>query len=134
MKDSGVYSLIIRLKKDQKITIGKLGKISFKKGFYIYTGSALNGLTARVERHRKKKKKKFWHIDYLLNSKHAKISEVFMIKTNKKIECKLNKIISVLPKANPIKNFGCSDCRCKTHLYYFEDKDLINFLKNVKLT
>ena len=131
--DSGIYSLIIRLTKDQEIKIGKLGKMKFKRGFYIYTGSALNGLKARIERHRKKQKKKFWHIDYLLASKHAKMCQVITIKTNKKLECRLSKIVSSLAGAEPVKRFGCSDCKCKSHLSYFEESSLVKFLKNVKL-
>lgn len=117
--DSGIYSLIIRLEKDQSIRIGRSGKINFKKGFYIYTGSALNGLKARIERHRNKNKRLFWHIDYLLSSRYAKLCEVIAIRTDKKFECKLNSIISSLPNAQPIKKFGCSDCSCRSHLIYF---------------
>lgn len=106
MKDSGIYSLIMKLKRGSTIKVGKLRKIKFKKGFYIYTGSALNGLKARIERHRRKRKKKFWHIDYLLGSRYAKISQVISIKTNKEFECKLNKIVSSLPNAKPIRGFG----------------------------
>ncbi len=102
----------------------------FPKGFYIYTGSALNGLKARISRHRRKQKKKFWHIDYLLASKNAKILEVIAIETDKRLECRLNGIISSLP--NPqffAKGFGCSDCKCKSHLVYFGAEDLANQAK-----
>ena len=119
MKDSGVYSLIIKLNKDQILKIDRLGKIEFKKGLYIYTGSAMNGLKSRVKRHIRKKKKKFWHIDYFLASEHAKISDILLIRTDKKIECGLNSIIANLPNAKMIKGFGCSDCSCKSHLVYF---------------
>jgi len=126
--DSGVYTLIIKLDKNQVIKIGELGRLDFKKGFYIYTGSALKGLKKRIERHRKKQKKLFWHIDYLLANKHSKILQIMAIKTKKKLECKLNKIISSLPNAKAVKKFGCSDCKCKTHLYYFDEVNLAKFL------
>jgi Uri superfamily endonuclease len=128
LKDSRIYSLIVKLDKNQKIKIGKLGRINFKKGFYIYTGSALNGLRKRIERYRKKQKKLLWHMDYLLANKNAKIVEVFIIKTNKKLECRLNKVISTLSNAISIMGFGCSDCGCDTHLYYFDEVDLAKFL------
>lgn len=129
MKDSGVYALIIRMNKNQRLKIGKLGNFKFSKGFYIYTGSALNGLAARINRHRRKQKKFFWHIDYLLNSKHSHISEVLTIRTSKRLECQLNRIISELPNAKIVaKKFGCLDCNCKTHLYYFSDLDLKRLL------
>ena len=62
----GTYCLIIQLKKDSRIEIGKLGLLNFDKGYYVYVGSALNSLEARLERHLKTEKKLFWHVDYLL--------------------------------------------------------------------
>lgn len=120
MKDSGIYSLVIKLDNGQTIKIGKLRKQKFKKGFYVYTGSALNGLEARIARHKRKTKKLFWHIDYMLASKQAKIFKVFTIQTNKRMECEFNRIIQTSPHAKAIvKGFGCSDCNCKSHLVYF---------------
>ncbi|MDI6807052.1 MAG: GIY-YIG nuclease family protein [Candidatus Aenigmarchaeota archaeon] len=127
----GVYCLIIRLDKEQKIKIGSLGEVKFPKGFYVYTGSALKGLRARINRHRKKQKKLFWHIDYFLASKHAKVSKAIAIRTNKRLECKLNKAVSNLPNAKVlVKGFGCSDCSCKSHLVYFGNKSLAGLLKS----
>jgi Uri superfamily endonuclease len=121
--DTGVYSLLIELKKNQKIRIGNLGKFEFPKGFYIYTGSAMNDLEKRIERHLKKKKKKFWHIDYLLSNKNAQIISILKIKTKQKIECRLNE--TILKKLNGkflIEKFGSSDCNCKSHLIYLGNK------------
>lgn len=52
----GTYSLILELERDQYIEIGKLGKFLFKKGYYVYNGSALGGF-GRVKYHLKKNKK-----------------------------------------------------------------------------
>ncbi|MEM5772896.1 MAG: GIY-YIG nuclease family protein [Candidatus Aenigmatarchaeota archaeon] len=123
----GVYSLFIELGKDQEIKIGKLGKFKFPKGFYIYTGSALNNLEARLERHVKKQKKKFWHIDYLLANKNAKIISVLKIDTSSKLECKLNQTILKNLKASfLVKKFGSSDCNCESHLIYLKTNPLKN--------
>lgn len=112
----GIYLLLIGLKKNISIQIGNLGKIKFNKGNYIYVGSAQNNLEKRIKRHFKKNKNKFWHIDYLLTNKNAKIKEVFYKLTKtKEEECKVAQIISKYAKA--IKNFGCSDCKCKSHLF-----------------
>lgn len=54
----GSYILVIQLKEDQKIQIGKLSRIHFSKGLYVYIGSALNGLEQRLNRHLRKGKKK----------------------------------------------------------------------------
>lgn len=115
--NKGVYLLFISLNKDKKIRIGKLGSCLFPEGYYCYVGSALNNLGKRIERHKSKNKKLKWHIDYFLQ--HAKIIKVKKIKTTEKIECLLSKKISKFSNSS-IKGFGCSDCRCSSHLYYFK--------------
>lgn len=115
----GCYCLIINLKNDSKIKIGKkLGNIEFKKGYYVYVGSAMNSLTARIDRHLSDYKKMHWHVDYLL--KKAEVSDVIYNQSRRKIECDLSKYIST--QSEGIKNFGCSDCECESHLYYFKNK------------
>lgn len=115
----GCYCLIIELSESSKIKIGKkLGKIEFEKGHYVYVGSAMNSLTARIERHLSEDKKMHWHVDYLL--KKAEITEVIYNESKRKIECDLSRFIST--KSEGITGFGCSDCDCKSHLYYFKSK------------
>ena len=121
VKMKGTYVLIIELRVDTKIRIGKLGIIQLQKGFYAYIGSALNGLNARIERHIRKEKKFHWHIDYLLDK--AKIKEIIYAETNEKKECDIAKMLERNFKS--IKNFGSSDCRCESHLFFSGDfKDL----------
>ena len=55
--NSGIYSLIIKLTKSSSITIGKLGRFKFPKGYYIYTGSAEKNLSQRIDRHKRKNNK-----------------------------------------------------------------------------
>jgi Uri superfamily endonuclease len=110
----GSYILVIELKENKTLQIGKLGKIFFKKGFYLYVGSALNGLEKRVQRHLKKDKKIHWHIDYLL--RYAKIISVYYQESNKKEECIIAKKLA--NKLSSIPGFGCSDCKCDSHLFY----------------
>ena len=110
----GSYILVIELKKDKTIQVGKLGKIYFKKGIYAYVGSAFNGLEARINRHLRKTKKKHWHIDYLLD--FAEVVDVFYKENEKKEECKIAKKLE--ESSIPIPGFGCSDCICKSHLFY----------------
>ncbi|MEE1335042.1 GIY-YIG nuclease family protein, partial [Methanobrevibacter sp.] len=113
------YCLIIDLENSSKIKIGKLGKIDFKKGNYVYVGSAMNYLESRIKRHLSSKKKLHWHIDYLL--KKAEISDVIYNESTRKIECELSRYIS--SNAIGIENFGCSDCNCESHLYYFKNRN-----------
>jgi Uri superfamily endonuclease len=61
----GVYVLLIWVKIKTTIRIGKLGPLMFGRGLYFYVGRALKGLEARIEKHLRRNKKHFWHIDYL---------------------------------------------------------------------
>ena len=64
-RPTGSYALVLRVPSRRKIQIGKLGLVDFPRGHYIYFGSALGGLRARVERHLSQDKKLYWHADYL---------------------------------------------------------------------
>lgn len=116
--NKGSYILKIKLNKDKKINIGKLGNIFFKQGYYLYIGSSMNNLSKRIERHYSKNKKIHWHIDYFL--KQAELIDHEEFHSNKKEECLISNRFNRLYS---IKNFGSSDCKCKSHLYY-SDKDL----------
>lgn len=113
-KMKGAYILIAKLKKDENLEIGSLGRLKFKRGFYAYVGSGMGNLYMRVLRHLKKDKKLHWHIDYFL--KKAKILGIYFKISNEKEECKIAKTLD--KKFSSVKNFGCSDCRCKSHLFY----------------
>lgn len=114
----GCYCLIINVDGKMELKIGKLGKIKFKRGYYVYVGSAMNSLKSRIRRHLSEDKKLHWHVDYLL--KKAKIRDVIYNESTRKIECELSEYIS--KKTDGIKGFGCSDCECESHLYYFKTK------------
>ncbi len=109
----GSYVLLTELGEDKFIEIGKFGNIFFKKGCYVYVGSALNGLERRINRHLRSNKKMHWHIDYLL--KYAKVIDVFYKESRFKEECN---IANRFAKLSSIKGFGCSDCKCASHLFY----------------
>ncbi len=124
----GCYCLIIKVDENSIIKIGKkLGKIRFEKGYYVYVGSAMNSLTARIKRHLSNEKKIHWHIDYLL--KQAEITDVIYNESNRKNECELSKCLA--KRSDGIKGFGCSDCNCESHLYYFKNrKEAIENVEN----
>jgi len=114
----GIYTLLIKLDRSQTITIGKMGKISFSVGYYAYVGSALNGLDGRIVRHLRKDKLFHWHIDYFLQK--AQVAEVLWSSTDKNEECALAGYH--MGKLFPIPRFGCSDCRCRSHLFFSKDR------------
>ena len=111
----GVYLLLINMEKTSTIKIGSLGLIKFEKGNYAYVGSAQNGVDSRIMRHLSKNKKKFWHIDYLLTNKSAKVTSIFYRKGSKSEECILANKVSLA--GMPIERFGSSDCKCDAHLF-----------------
>jgi sugar fermentation stimulation protein A len=120
-KDRGSYLLILRLKKKQNIHIGKLGKVSFRKGFYIYVGSAMANLSKRMERHRHLKKLHHWHIDELRAV--AEFHSVLAIRSSTRLECEIAEAVSRIAEWN-IPGFGSSDCSCKTHLFGMTDNPI----------
>ena len=115
----GTYCLLIQLKHDSKITIGKLGEIEFKNGYYVYVGSALNSLEGRIKRHLRDDKKLHWHVDYLLADENAEIVDVVFTIDDRKWECDLASQIA--ENGSKIDGFGCSDCKCDSHLFFFEN-------------
>ena len=122
----GIYTLLITLNTSTIVRIGKLGTVSFREGHYAYVGSALNGLAARIPRHLREEKKLRWHIDYLLQK--ATISEVIYGITAKNKECAVAS--QLMMELVPIHRFGCSDCRCKSHLFFCRSRNKLK--KTVK--
>ncbi|MCK5458958.1 MAG: GIY-YIG nuclease family protein [Thermoplasmatales archaeon] len=116
----GSYLLVIKKENDSIIQIGKLGEIDFKKGYCLYVGSALNGLEQRIKRHLRSNKKTHWHIDYLLTQ--VKIIDVFYKENQLREECIIAKELE--KQLDSIPGFGCSDCNCKSHLFYGKYKEI----------
>jgi len=114
----GVYHLVLRLPRASRIRVGRLGLQTFGAGYYVYTGSAMNGVEARLARHQRQRKRLRWHIDYLLQK--AEIVGAEVMPTKRRIECARNRLVLSLPRASiPVVGFGSSDCRCRSHLVYF---------------
>ncbi len=119
----GAYILILYNPEKQQIKVGKLGKIDFYKGYYFYVGSGMKNLEQRVLRHRRKDKKIKWHIDYL--TRKFKFIDAKLFSSSKRIECQIAQNLS--KNLEMIKGFGCSDCRCQSHLFYSQKP----FRKNI---
>jgi Uri superfamily endonuclease len=123
----GAYILIMQLERECSINVGSLGMIRFHEGRYAYAGSALGGLEPRLRRHFSAEKKRRWHIDYLLEKGNA--LQAFYVPSEQKLECFLNRLVSVLPESMPVAGFGASDCTCMTHLHRISEegyRDLIS--------
>jgi sugar fermentation stimulation protein A len=112
--DSGSYILILRMKRDRKMSIGGLGEVRFRKGYYLYIGSARNNLSQRIERHRRLNKRYHWHIDHLRAS--ADFHSALPIRASEDLECEIAEAMKGIADWE-IQAFGSSDCACRTHLF-----------------
>jgi sugar fermentation stimulation protein A len=122
--DGGNYLIILRIPGPVKTEIGALGLISFRSGWYVYTGSARRGLSKRISRHiRKTRKQKHWHLDYL--SPRAAEIKGFPVYSYRNLECALARSLAALG-GRGVPGFGCSDCGCSSHLYYFSRDPVTN--------
>lgn len=113
-QDRGCYLLILRVTERKTISIGKLGEITFPAGYYIYVGSAMANLTARLERHRRLRKNLHWHIDYLRAV--VDFQTVLPIRASVPLECALAGKMEKITEWT-IPGFGSSDCSCPSHLF-----------------
>jgi Uri superfamily endonuclease len=111
----GVYVLIIQVDEGIDVNVGAMGRLTFKRGLYAYVGSAQNNLEQRIKRHLRKEKRRFWHVDYLLDNDAAKVMEVLHIQADKTEECAIAGVIG--ERGEPISGFGASDCSCRSHLF-----------------
>ena len=122
--EPGIYTLILSLPGAEQIAVGSLGGIHFPKGFYSYTGSARGpGGLKRLDRHAAvmagRSLTRKWHIDYLL-PRCQWLQEV-VTRTDLDLECPIAR--SIGERLASVPRFGCSDCRCASHLHYSEKEE-----------
>ena len=109
----GTYVLVMELPAPATMEIGALGPLVFTSGSYAYVGSAMNGLRQRIARHLRWDKKTHWHIDYLL--REAAVTRVWHA-LHEQRECDIAAALAA--SFDAVEGFGCSDCRCRSHLFY----------------
>jgi Uri superfamily endonuclease len=115
----GTYVLILHVPRSTNVRVGKLGVVTFRRGYYAYVGSAFGpgGLAARVERHVRTGVGTHWHIDYL--RKIAQPVGVWLSAKGVRREHEWAKALQRAPWAsNAVPRFGASDCKCASHLLY----------------
>ncbi len=126
----GAYIILMKLMENKIIEIGKLGKIKFKNGYYIYVGSAMNSIKSRTGRYLRGIRKKKWHIDYFIE--HTTLLYIVEIASDKRIEAELSNLIESF-EGIPIKGFGNTDLKeVPSNLYYFKKKpdDLVENIRS----
>lgn len=116
------YLLLIKNSKDTKIEVGSIGELKFDEGWFCYVGSSRTSSFSRLTRHSKvstgQNSTNHWHIDYLNGHRRTNIKKAYI--STKKQECEVAK---EMDKFVGINNFGCSDCKCDSHLFYSDDEE-----------
>lgn len=117
--EKGIYTIVLRLSRDAVVDVGSLGRVSFRAGWYAYTGSARGtGGFKRVLRHIAVMEgvnvTRRWHIDHLLPL--AELVEVVATPTGEDLECAVARRIG--ERFPSVRGFGSSDCTCPSHLHF----------------
>lgn len=129
---TGTYVLVSYCAKGGLVTVGRLGEISFPRGWYAYVGSAFGpgGLRGRLMHHLRALKTCHWHVDYL--RRHAALREVWINGSAERLEHRWAAALAgLIPAARPIPGFGCSDCTCLSHLVYYRTYPGCHFKKAI---
>lgn len=113
--------LIVRHRGSGTATVGALGEVRFRDGFYTYAGSAFGpGGLNRVQRHQRTAEEgtdPHWHIDHLLVREDASVEDAVTF-PGEDIECRLAGRMG----GERVDGFGCTDCSCRSHLAYHPDR------------
>lgn len=112
----GIY--VVLLCYHGPLTVGVLGQVHFE-GLYLYVGSALGSAgLSRLTRHWQlycgQRRKRHWHIDYLLAV--GAWRGAYWQEAGPGAECDLARALGRCLAVVP--GFGSSDCRCPGHLFY----------------
>ena len=147
--DEGVYIMVMHLDHDLDLEIGSKGMMHFKAGYYMYVGSAKANLTKRIERHKRKRKKMHWHLDYFRG--HCEMIAAVPIRTSGlpleswslthepypsmpsmpdpdvevSVECALADAVGAIAEWE-VPKFGSSDCYCTSHLFVMMENPIHN--------
>jgi Uri superfamily endonuclease len=137
--DPGTYALIFQSHANARAQIGRWRGIGIMPGYYVYVGSAFGpgGVRARVSRHLRTDKPRHWHIDYLRD--YVTPLAVWISYEPEHHEHGWAQILFDTLEMTPIQGFGCSDCKCHSHLFHTLTKPNIpwhselNHLKTLEL-
>ena len=121
----GTYILVISMRHSAEIEVGRLGQVSFPAGYFLYVGSALGGLAARLARHMSSHKRLHWHIDHVLGV--GRLVEIWYRTGAARCECEWAKALEGSALARPFHApLGASDCSCRTHLFHSQERPSVD--------
>ena len=129
--EPGTYALILKNRSKAKVQVGRYRQIDLVPGYYIYVGSAFGpgGLRARVLRHFRKNKHKHWHIDYL--QEFMRPVGIWYSHEPRRLEHQWAEVLCNMTGMSPIQGFGCSDCRCYSHLFWTKKTPDFSFFSHI---
>ena len=114
-KTAAAYLLILWNRRRTVRRVGRLGRVEFEPGFYVYVGSGGVSVLKRIQRHLRPSKPRRWHVD-CLTSGPGRMRPVDAYVLPGFSECPLAQRLG--RRLATVRGFGSSDCRCAGHLYY----------------
>ena len=121
VQPKGSYILCFRNPRRRRIVVGALGTIVFNAGYYLYSGSGMGDLFARIERHRRKTSLRHWHVDHLKDV--MAMAAHLPVVGDLPGECGLAAGLAA-KGGEAVPGFGSSDCTCGSHLLHFKENPL----------
>lgn len=118
--EKGSYLLVFYNDQSFKKIIGALGEREFKKGYYVYVGSAMQALDKRINRHLRKNKKIRWHLDHI-SPDLMKPVKTYPIRRQDRIEEALARGLLDICDSY-VMDFGASDSGLPSHFFYFSSR------------
>jgi Uri superfamily endonuclease len=118
----GTHLLLLACDRQTELSIGRLGKMNTRHGYYLYVGSAFGpgGVQARIRHHERITARPRWHLDYLRTV--TGFVDAWCVYQRRCEHQWAQKLLQDKRTAMPLKNFGSSDCNCVTHLFYLKHK------------
>ena len=119
----GTYLLVLRADAPARVSVGSLGELEVRPGYYLYAGSALGpgGLRGRVSRHIAGQGGLRWHIDFLRRA--AQPVETWCAAGPQRREHEWAMSLGAAAECRiALARFGASDCRCPAHLFFLPQR------------
>lgn len=129
----GTYVMVLRSRSSSCVEVGRWGLLDIHPGYYLYVGSAFGpgGVRSRVLRHCRESKAKHWHIDYLREL--ATPVTIWYSHATVHLEHNWAEALNGIKDIMPITGFGCTDCKCATHLFFtLKTPDIDTFSRAVR--
>ena len=120
ISEPGTYALILASTDSRCLSIGRLGILVLRPGWYVYVGSAFGpgGVRARLAHHRRLAARPHWHVDHL--RLYTSLERAWYTYDPARREHEWTSVLLQLPGAEvPLPGFGSSDCGCPSHLIRF---------------